>query len=131
MRRNQKNSGNRRKANPSLSAGGKRVGRSPAEESRFSFKYSIRNEKGIDVRVCQKTFCSVYGFGPKTLLVLRKKCSGKLDPDKRVESMASIRQLGKILKTLLENTFVPFLPGRAIITGRTMLEGFISPLNCL
>ena len=54
MRRNQKNSGNRRKANPSLSAGGKRVGRSPAEESRFSFKYSIRKMRKELMYVCVK-----------------------------------------------------------------------------
>ena len=127
-----KTGGNQRKANPTLSAGGKRVGRPPAEESRFSFKYSIRNEKGIDVRVCQKAFCSVYGFGPKKLLFLLKKLNVQENWNQiREESMASIRQLGKILKTLLENTFVPYLPGIAIIPGRTMLERIISPLNCL
>ena len=41
-------------------------------------QYYIRSEQGIDVKVCQKTF---YGFGPKRLLVLRKKT--ELEPDQK------------------------------------------------
>jgi hypothetical protein len=40
----------------------------------------------VDVKVCQKVFCSVYGFGPKKLLVLRKKLDSSgitIEPDKR------------------------------------------------
>lgn len=79
-------SGHPRKLCPTVSSKGKRVGRPPAEDSCFSYEYYIRNEKGVDVRVCQKAFCSVYGFGPKRLLILRKK-QGKdgtcLEPDRR------------------------------------------------
>ena len=68
-----------------LSSKGKRYGRPPVEESKFTFEYSLRNEKGVDVKVCQKAFCSVYGFGPKRLLVLRRKLDSSditIEPDK-------------------------------------------------
>ena len=68
-----KTRGHPRKACPTVSAKGKRVGRPPAEDSCFTYEYYIRNEKGVDARVCQKAFCSVHGFGPKRLLILRKK----------------------------------------------------------
>lgn len=32
-----------------------------------SFEYYMRDEKGWDVKVCQKPICGVYGFGPKQL----------------------------------------------------------------
>ena len=68
-----KTHGHPRKACPTVSTKGKRVGRTPAEESCFTYEYYIRNEKGVDARVCQKAFCSVHGFGPKRLLILHKK----------------------------------------------------------
>ena len=78
-----KTSGHPRKSNP-VTASGKRVGRPPAEESQFSFDYSLHNDKGFNVHVCQKAFCIVHGFGPKRLQVLRRKLkSGKLELDGR------------------------------------------------
>ena len=68
-----KSSGHKRKTNPTLTSNGKRLGRPPAEESAFSFEYTVQNERGIDVKVCQKAFCSVHGFSPKRLQVLRCK----------------------------------------------------------
>ena len=64
-------SGHPRKSNPSVTASGKRVGRPPAEGSKFSFEYTLQNEQNINVRVCQKAFCILHGFGPKRLQVLR------------------------------------------------------------
>ena len=58
---------------PVLTSNGKRRGRPPAEESIFSLKYHLRNESKVDVKVCQRAFCLVFGFGPKRLLVLRQK----------------------------------------------------------
>ena len=80
-----KTSGHSRKEHPAVSSHGKRIGRPPAEISRFTFKYCIRDKRGIDVGVCRKAFCYVHGFGEKRLLVLRKKIedSGGLEPDKR------------------------------------------------
>ncbi len=80
--------GHSRKSNPTLSSNGKRVGRPPAEKSGFSFTYSLRNEKGINVTVCQRAFCAVHGFGPKRLLVLRRKITSDesttgIEPDRR------------------------------------------------
>lgn len=68
-----KTSGHKRKSNPSVSSKGKRLGRPPAEESKFSFDYCLINEKGITVKVCQKAFCGVHAFGPKRLRILRDK----------------------------------------------------------
>ena len=81
-----KTSGHARKTHPSTSPNGKRLGRPPAEKSQFSFEYTIRNENGINVYVCQKAFCSVHGFGPKRLHVLRRKVQsghGGPKPNKR------------------------------------------------
>ena len=75
-----KSSGHSHKQNPTMSSSGKKVGRPPAEESQFSFHYSIQNEKGIDVRVCQKAFCAVHGFGPKRLQVLCRKVQASGEP---------------------------------------------------
>lgn len=76
-------SGHPRKVNPGTSSG-KRIGRPPAEESHFSFYYTLQDDKGINVRVCQKAFCTVYGFGPKRLQVLRQKVeNGRLELDRR------------------------------------------------
>ena len=83
-RETKKSSGHPRKCNPSTSSNGKRVGRPPAEDSMFSFNYSLRNDKGVDIRVCQKSFCNVHGFSPKRLLILRRKLgTGELQPDRR------------------------------------------------
>ena len=62
----------KRKSNPSVSSNGKRLGRPPAEESKFSFDYCLIN-KGVTVKVCQKAFCGVNIFEPKRLCVLRDK----------------------------------------------------------
>ena len=81
-RETKKASGHPRKANSIVTAQGKKVGRPPAEDSIFSF---IWNEEGIDVRICQKAFCDVHGFGPKRLQILRRKLGQgpELEPDKR------------------------------------------------
>ena len=68
-----KSSGHQRKENPTLSCEGKKVGRPSTEDSRFSFEYTIRNEKGFNTRVCQKAFCVIHGFSPKRLQVLPTK----------------------------------------------------------
>ena len=65
-----KTSGHKRKSNPSVSSKSRRLGRPPAEESKFSFDYCLINEKGITVKVCQKSFCRVHAFGTKRLRVL-------------------------------------------------------------
>lgn len=51
----------------------------------FSFLYSLRDEKGIDVHICQKGFCCIHGFGHKTLQMLRRKLGQdpELEPDRR------------------------------------------------
>ena len=54
-RKTVKTSGHPRKGNP-VTSSGKRVGRPPAEQSRFSFNYSLHNDKGFNVHVCQKAF---------------------------------------------------------------------------
>ena len=62
------------------------LGRPPAEDSQFSFEYTIRNENGVNVHVCQKAFCFGHGFGPKKLQVLRRKVQsghGELELDKQ------------------------------------------------
>ena len=85
-RQTKKSSGHARKKSPTLSSKGKKYGRPPAEGSKFTFEYSLRNEDGVDVKVCQTAFCSVYGFGPKRLLVLRRKLDPSgitIEPDKR------------------------------------------------
>lgn len=47
-----KSSGHRRKNFLATSSTDKRIGRPPAEESSFSFEYSLRNDCGINVHVC-------------------------------------------------------------------------------
>ena len=49
------------------------MGRPPAEESSFSIEYQIRNEKGLNQKVCQKAFVLIHGFGKRRLEFLRKK----------------------------------------------------------
>ena len=72
-------SGHPRKSN-AVTSSGKRIGRLPAEENQFSFDYSLHNDKGFNVHVCQKAFCIARGFGPKRLQVLRQKLeSGNLN----------------------------------------------------
>lgn len=81
-----KSSGHCRKENPAISSSGKRVGRPPAEASQFSFRYTIHNADGINVKICQKAFCAIHGFGPKRILVLRRKLQtsgGCIEPDQR------------------------------------------------
>ena len=79
-----KSSGHPRKEKPSITASGKRIGRPPAETSKFSFKYTLRDEDNVNVSVCQKGFCHVLGFGPKRIQVLRRKLNaGEVQPDQR------------------------------------------------
>ena len=68
-----KSVGHKRKSNPTLGKFGKKVGRPPAEESSFCVEYQIRNEKGLNQKVCQKAFLLIHGFGKRRLEVLRKK----------------------------------------------------------
>ncbi len=50
----------------------------------FSFQYILRNEKGINIQICQKAFCCVHGFGPKRLQIIRRKlATGDLEADRR------------------------------------------------
>ncbi len=81
-----KSVGHKRKSNPTTGKYGKKVGRPPAEESSFSVEYQIRNEKGLNQKVCQKAFVLIYGFGKRRLEVLRKKMPVGLtvpEPDRR------------------------------------------------
>ena len=81
-----KSSGHCRKEKPAISPSGKRVGRPPAEASQFSLRYTIHNADGINVKICQKAFCAIHGFGPKRILVLRRKLQssgGCIEPDQR------------------------------------------------
>ena len=82
-----KTSGHKRKANPATTSSGKRLGRPPAEDSKFSFQYYLCDEKGLDMKVCQKAFCCIHGFGPKRLRVLQDKINsaegGRIVWDKR------------------------------------------------
>ena len=41
-----KTSGHKRKSNPAVSSNGKRLGRPPAEESKFTFQYCLHDERG-------------------------------------------------------------------------------------
>ena len=67
-----------------MSSNGKPGGRPPAEDNMFTFQYSFRNEKGIDVHICQKEVCDVHGFGPKRLQILRRELvTGALEHDRR------------------------------------------------
>ena len=70
--------------NPSISSNAKHLGRSSATSSIFSFKYFIRNEKGVVTQICQKAFCNIHGFTCKRLQVLRQKIDTDAAPfDKR------------------------------------------------
>lgn len=42
-------------------------------KSSFSTEYQIRNDKGLNQKVCQKTFLLIHGFGKRRLEILRKK----------------------------------------------------------
>ena len=61
------------KSSPKLTGKGKRLGRSPVEDSKFSFSFTLRNDRGLNVKVCQTALCAVHGFGPKRLQVLKRK----------------------------------------------------------
>ena len=77
------------------------MGRPPAEESSFTFEYSIRNEDGIDVKVCQKAFCHVYGLGQKRILILRKTLASGgvgIEEDKRGKHINNHHTIGLDLK---------------------------------
>jgi len=72
-RETKKSVGHKRKSIPSVGKYGKKVGRPPAEESSFSVEYQIRDEKGLNRKVCQKAFLLIHGFGKRRLEILRKK----------------------------------------------------------
>lgn len=61
------------------------IERPTAEDSQFSFTYSLQNGKGIRVHTYQKAFCDIHGFGPKRLQILQRKLRQglELEPDKR------------------------------------------------
>ena len=65
-------SGHMRKENPTAGKNGKKMGRPPADEASFTIEYNVRNEKGINVTICQKAFILIHGFGKGT-----KEKSGK------------------------------------------------------
>ena len=50
-------SGHKRKTNPKLTSTGKPLGRPPVDKSKYTFEYNVRNEKNIDIKLCQKGFC--------------------------------------------------------------------------
>ena len=108
-RETKRTNGHPRRANPTVSANGKRVGRPPAEASSFTYEYYIRNEKGVDIRVCQKAFCFVHGFGPKSLLILCKKSKGGtgLEPDRRGKHDKHVA-VGEDLKNLVREHIQSF-----------------------
>ena len=68
-----KSAGHEYKSNPEMSSDGNKFGRPSAASGVFSFKYFIRNEKGVDTKICQKAFCNIHGFTRKRLQVLRQK----------------------------------------------------------
>ena len=81
-----KSVGHKRKSSPMTSKHGKKVGRPAAEKSTFSLEFQIRNEKGLNQRVCQKAFILIHGFGKRRLEVLCKKIpadSTVPEPDRR------------------------------------------------
>ena len=43
------------------------------EPRRFNVEYQIRNQKGLNQRVCQKAFLLIYGFGKRRFKFLHKK----------------------------------------------------------
>lgn len=99
-----KTSGHKRKATPTLTSNEKRLGRPPAEESKFGFDYSLHNEQGINVKVCQKAFCAVYGFSSKRLRVLCDKITSAEEEaivwDKR-EKHGNHRQISEDVRDLI------------------------------
>ena len=81
-----KSVGHKRKSNPTLGKNGKKVGRPVAEGQSFSIQYQIRDEKGVNQKVCQKSFQLLHGFGKRRLEILRKKMplgSVLPEPDQR------------------------------------------------
>ena len=114
-RETKKSTGHKRKTNPTLTSSGKRLGRPPAEKSRFSFEYYVRNEKEIDVKVCQKAFCAIHGFSPKRLQVLRHKieASGEaqLECDRRGKH-SNHQKIGDDVRELIRQHIRSF-PARA------------------
>ncbi len=86
QRHESKKSSGHSRLEPRVTSSGKRLGRPPAEQSVFSFVYFLRNSSKVDVKVCQKAFCDVFGFGTKRLQVLRQKIKASVssvEPDKR------------------------------------------------
>ena len=111
-RQTKKTSGHPRKPNPVTTSSGKRMGRPPAEESQYSFEYTLRNESGVNVRVCQKAFCAVHGFGPKRLTVLRRKLEGgQLEHDRRGKH-SNHPNVSEDVKDLVRNIIIRSYPSR-------------------
>lgn len=106
-----KSSGHKRKQNPKTSKNGKKIGRPPAEESSYSVEYNVRNEKGFNVKVCQKAFFLIHGFGKKRLEILRRKVSaGSLlpEPDRRGKHENRPQKVSEELHQQVRNHIISF-----------------------
>ena len=68
-----KSIGHKRRSNSVIEKNRNKVGQPPAEQSSFSVEYQIRNQKGLNQRVCRKAFLLIHGFGKRRLEFLRKK----------------------------------------------------------
>ena len=119
-----KSSGHTRHETPAMTSNGKRLGRPPAEESVFSLDYYLRNESKIDIKVCQKAFCLVFGFGPKRLLVLRQKIKASdtsIEPDMRGKH-SNRHRVGKEICELIRTHILSF-PSRSSHYSRRDNQG--------
>ncbi len=129
-RQTKKTSGHPRKTNPIITKSGKRLGRPPAEGSNFSFEYSLRDQSDINVRVCQKAFCIVHGFGAKRLIVLRKKLEGGiLQSDRRGKHESHPTVSEEIRQNVFESISPPFLLDTVIIHERIIVIEYTYLLN--
>ena len=92
--------------------------------SKFSFKYTLRDEHNVNVCVCQKGFCHVLGFGPKRIQVLRKKLNaGEVQPDQRGKH-GNHQSISEDTKEKIRAHIYHTQPDIAIIQGRTILIEF-------
>ena len=106
-----KSSGHKRKPNPATGKKGNKTGRPPAEEATFSIEYNVRNEKGINIKICQKAFILIHGFGKKRVEVLRKKvASGSLcpEPDQRGKHDNRPRKVPEIIHEKVREHIMSF-----------------------
>ena len=66
----------------------------------FSLDYYLCNESKIDIKVCQKAFCLVFGFSPKRLLVLCQKIKSSdtsIEPDMCGKQQSTQSMKGNVL----------------------------------